>query len=202
MRAMTTNDGISSDDLMKKANEDRNKEQEPSPGNQSKAAYSEITTPEQDERRRGIAEGIISDLANQRNEIDSIKEVLKVISEQQNQLALLVNQQTQAINNLAPGNPQDPKLPQQGLNMENLSALGDVAEKIMGAWKSYKGDNQPVALIDQETINREMQAAFFDNLNTGKSINNFVKDALKRKATKEILKGTMEALGQDEHAPQ
>ncbi len=199
---MTTNDGISSDDLIKKTIEELDKSKEPSPGNQSKAAYSEITTPEEDDRKRSMAEGIISDLANQRNEIDSIKEVLKVLSEQQNQLATLINQQTQAINNLAPGNPQDPQSPKQGLNMENLSALGDVAEKIASVWKSYKGDNQPVALIDQETINREMQAAFFDNLNTGKSINNFVKDALKRKATKEILKGTMEALGQDEHAPQ
>lgn len=199
---MTTNDGISSDDLIKKSNEDWHKAQEPNPGNQSKAAYSAITTPQEDDRKRSMAEGIISDLANQRSEIDSIKEVLKVLSEQQNQLAVLINQQTQAINNLAPGNPQDPKLPQRGLNMENLEALGNVAEKVMGAWKSYKGDNNPVPLIDQETINREMQSAFFDNLNTGKSINNFVKDALKRKATKEILKGTMEALGQDEHAPQ
>lgn len=199
---MTTNDGISSDDLIKKTIEELDKSKEPSPGNQSKAAYSRITTPEEDDRKRSMAEGIISDLANQRNEIDSIKEVLKVLSEQQNQLATLINQQTQAINNLAPGNPEDPKSPQKGLNMENLTAISDVAEKLMGAWKSYKGDNQPVALIDQETINREMQAAFFDNLNTGKSINNFVKDALKRKATKEILKGTMEALGQDEHAPQ
>lgn len=199
---MTTNEGISSDDLIKKANEEWHKAQESSPGNQSKAAYSEITTPEEDNRKRSMAEGIISDLANQRNEIDSIKEVLKVILEQQKQFAVLVNQQTQAINNLAPGNSQDQQSQKQSLNMENLSAIGDVAEKIMGAWKTYKGDNSPVALIDQEMINKEMKDAFFDNLNTGKSINNFVKDALKRKATKEILKGTMEALGQDEHAPQ
>ena len=201
MRAMTTNEGISSDDLIKKANEEWHKEKEPS-RNYSLASKSAITTPEEDDRKRSMAEGIISDLANQRSEIDSIKEVMKVLSEQQNQLALLVNQQTQAINNLAPGNPQNPKTTQQGLNMDNLSALSDVAEKLMAAWKSYKGGDMPTPLIDQETINREMQSAFFDNLNTGKSINNFVKDALKKKATKEILKSTMETLGQDEHAPQ
>lgn len=198
---MSMSDGISSDDLIKKGNEEWRKVQEPSPGNQSKAAYSNITTPEEDNRKRNLAEGIISDLANQRSEIDSIKEAMKVLLEQQQQIVVLVNQQTQAINNLGGGNPQDQPLQQKGLNMENLSALGDVAEKLMGAWKSYKGDNTP-SLIDQETINREMQAAFFDNLNTGKSINNFVKDALKKKATKEVLKGTMEALGQDDHSPQ
>lgn len=199
---MSTNDGISSDDLIKKSNEDWHKSQESSPGDQSKAAYSAITTPEQDERKRSMAEGIISDLANQRADIDSLQEVIKILSEQQNQLAVVVNQLTQAINNLAPGNPQTPQSPEKGLNMENLAAVSDVVEKLMGAWKSYKGGDAPVALIDQETINREMQSAFFDNLNTGKSINNFVKDALKKKATKEILKSTMETLGQDEHAPQ
>ena len=197
---MSTNDGISSDDLIKKANEEWHKSQEPS-RDYSLASKSAITTPEQDERKRGIAEGIISDLANQRTEIDSIKEAMKVLLEQQQQMVVLINQQTQAMNNLCQGNPQNPTLPQQALNMDSLTAIGDVAEKLMGAWKSYKGDNAP-ALIDQDVINREMQAAFFDNLNTGKSINNFVKDALKKKATKEVLKGTMEALGQDEHAPQ
>lgn len=198
---MSTNDGISSDDLIKKANADWHKSQEPS-RDYSLASKSPITTPEQDDRKRSMAEGIISDLANQRADIDSLQQVIKVVSEQQSQLAIIVNQQTQAINQLAGVNPQNPKLPQQGLNMENLSAVSDVIEKLMSAWKSYKGENVPVALIDQETINREMQSAFFDNLNTGKSINNFVKDALKKKATKEILKSTMETLGQDEHAPQ
>ncbi|MEE9215751.1 MAG: hypothetical protein V3U54_13430 [Thermodesulfobacteriota bacterium] len=198
---MSTNDGISSDDLIKKSNEEWHKSQEPSK-DYSLASKSSITTPEQDERKRSMAEGIISDLANQRADIDSLQQVIKVVSEQQNQLAVVVNQLTQAINNLAPGNAQNPQSTEKGLNMDNLAALSDVAEKLMGAWKSYKGDNAPVALIDQETINREMQSAFFDNLNTGKSINNFVKDALKKKATKEILKSTMETLGQDEHAPQ
>jgi len=198
---MTTNDGISSDDLNKKANEEWKKSQEPS-RDYSQASKSSITSVDEDERKRNLAEGIISDLANQRNEIDSIKGVLKVISDQYNQLATMVNQQTQAINNLAGVNPQNKDLPKQGLNMENLAALSDVAEKLMSTWKSYKGDNQPMALIDQDVINKEMKEAFFDNLTTGKSINNFVKDALKRKATKEILKGTMQALGQDEHAPQ
>ena len=201
MRAMTTNEGISSDDLIKKANEDWHKGKEPS-RDYSLASQSKITTPDEDERKRSMAEGIISDLANQRNDIDSIKQVVEVSSQQINQIALRVNELTQVINQLAPGNQQNPELPKQGLNMDNLSALSEAAEKIISAWKTYKGGDNPAPLIDQETINREMQSAFFDNLNTGKSINNFVKDALKKKATKEILKSTMETLGQDEHAPQ
>lgn len=172
--------------------------------NTSKAAYSSITSPNEDEsKKRSMAEGIISDLANQRNEIDAIKQMIQVLSSQQTKLAEMVNQQTTVLNQLAQGTTAaNPQLPQQGLNMDALTAIGDVAEKFMTAYKSFKGDSNPPALIDQETINREMQAAFFDNLNTGKSINNFVKDALKKKATKEILSDTMQHLGQDDHSPQ
>jgi len=172
--------------------------------NTSKAAFSSITSPNEDEqKKRTMAEGIISDLANQRNEIDAIKQMIQVLSTQQQEIAKMVNQQTTILNQVAQGTTAaNPELPKQGLNMEALTAIGDVAEKFMTAWKSYKGDSNPPALIDQETINREMQSAFFDNLNTGKSINNFVKDALKKKATKEILSSTMEQLGKDEHAPE
>ncbi len=172
--------------------------------NTSKAAYSSITSPNEDnQKKRSMAEGIISDLANQRNEIDAIKQMIQVLSTQQTKLAEMVNQQTTVLNQLAQGTTAaNPELPKQALNMDALTAIGDVAEKFMTAYKSFKSDSNPPALIDQETINREMQAAFFHNLNTGKSINNFVKDALKKKATKEILTDTMQHLGQDDHSPQ
>jgi len=172
--------------------------------NTSKAAYSSITSPNEDNgKKRSMAESIISDLQNQRSEIDAIKQMIQVLSTQQQEIAKMVNQQTQVLNQLAQGTTAaNPQMPQQGVNMEALTAIGDVAEKFMAAYKSFKGDSNPPALIDQETINREMQTAFFDNLNTGKSINNFVKDALKKKATKEILTDTMQHLGQDDHSPQ
>lgn len=172
--------------------------------NTSKAAYSSITSPDQDNtKKRSLAEGIISDLANQRSEIDIIKQAVQVLVNQQVEFGSMLNQQTQILNQLAQGKPvTNSETPQQGLNMESLSAISDVAEKLMNVWKSYKGGDKMPALIDQETINKEMQSAFFDNLNTGKSINNFVKDALKKKATKEILSDTMQHLGQDDHSPQ
>ena len=201
---MSTNDGISSDDLNRRANEEWHKNQEKPSKDYSQAKYSNITTPTEDTRKKNIAEGIISDLANQRNEIDSIKEMLKVLLDQQNQLATMVNKITETINqSVQSSNAANSQIPsEKGLNLESLTAIGDVAEKVIGVWKTYKGGDGPAPLISQEIVNKEMTEAFFDNLNTGKSINNFVKDALKKKATKQIVNSTMEALGHDEHPPQ
>ncbi len=172
------------------------------PTNYSKAEYSNITTPEEDNKKRSMAESIISDLANQRNEIDSIKEMLKLLLDQQNQLATMVNQITTAINNPGQQGTTNPTLPNQGLNIESLEAIGNVAEKVMSVWKSYKGSDNITPLISQDTLNKEMTDAFFDNLNTGKSINKFVKDSLQRNVTKKVIKGAFESIGHDEHAPQ
>jgi len=173
------------------------------PINYSRASESSITTPEEDEtKKRSLAEGIISDLANQRQEIDVIKQAMQVIVTQLSENTKMVEQQTLILNQLATGGKITTEEVKQGLNLESLNALSDVAEKLMSVWKNYKGGDKMPALIDQDTINKEMQSAFFDNLNTGKSINNFVKDALKKKATKEILSDTMQHLGHDEHAPQ
>jgi len=148
------------------------------PINYSKASESSITTPEEDDtKKRSLAEGIISDLANQRQEIDAIKQTLQILANQQIEVNKMINNQTQILNQLSQGVAVTGTEAKQGLNMDSLSALSDVAEKLMGVWKSYKGGDKMPALIDQDTINKEMTSAFFDNLNTGKSINNFVKDA-------------------------
>jgi len=196
---MSTNDDAKSpEDLLKKY-----QEQEKS-RDYSQASKSSITSVGEDEqKKRGIAEGIISDLANQRSEIDVIKQAIQVLSSQQNEIAKMLNQQTQILNQLSQGTTAaNLQMPAQGMNLDSINALGEIAEKLANVWKTYKGGDSSPALIDQETINREMQSAFFDNLNTGKSINNFVKDALKKKATKEILSSTMEQLGKDDHSPQ
>jgi len=198
---MSTNDGISSDDLAKKANEDWKKSQEPSPGDQSKAAYSAITTPDQDERKRGIAEGIISDLGNQRIDIDSLKEVIKVISEQQNQLAILVNQQTQAINNIGQGKIQNTENPQQGLNMENLTALSDAAEKIISAWKSYKGTDMTQDNFTQQIVDRSKKEAF-ESLDIVSLINQKVKKNLVNDIASDVAGNVVKTSSDSSHAPQ
>ena len=59
------------DDIEMFNEENRQINQSISPGNQSQAKFSKIITNEED-KKRSIAEGIIQDLGNQRQEIDSL----------------------------------------------------------------------------------------------------------------------------------
>ena len=168
-----------------------------SPGDQSQAKHSSITTPDED-NKRSIAEGIIQELGNHTQEIDSIKEAVKVMADQINALTGAINQLVQGTTPQQPGTPQA-----NGLNMENISALGDLAEKAMSAWKIYKGDGQAAPqIIDQNFINEKMKQSFMDNLQTGEAITNFIKDSLKKKVTKEVINQSLADMGKDTHAPQ
>ena len=194
MRVIHMNDDI----------ENLNKENEKinnyvSPGNQSKAAFSNITTPDED-KRMSVAQGIIEDQARQSEDIDVIK---KTITEMGNR----VNQLTQVINQLVNGQSVQTQgataqTPQQGLNMESISQLGDLLEKGITAYKSFKGNSDaPQPLIDQNMINERMKQSFLDELDTGASITRFIKDSLKKKVTREVINTSFKDMGNAAHDP-
>ena len=52
-----------------------------------------------------------------------------------------------------------------------------------------------------------MKQTFFDNLETGESINNFIKNSLKKSVTKSVINTSLKDIGQSnntnaEHGPQ
>jgi len=183
-------------------NEQYRKDQIPDThGDYSQANNSKITHPDED-KKKSIAEGIIADLGNQRQDIDSIKQALTMIANQ-------INEQTQIINGLAQGTQVQTAQPPQGaapqLNMESLSALGDLLEKGIGAYKQLKGGPpSETPLISESFIKERMVKSFMDDLDTGTSITNFIKDSLKKKVTKEVINTTFRDMGNNEpsHAPQ
>lgn len=185
-------------DEINKINEQNRKFNDPSPGNQSRAAFSNIKTTEED-NRRSIAEGIIQDLGNQRQEIDSIKEMIKLLLDEQNGIKTALNQITQALNTTVKDGGQ---LPTKGLNMDTIAALGDLAEKGVEVYKTLKGTPAQTSLIDQDFINKRMVESFMDDLETGKSITTFIKDSLKKKVTREVINTSLADMGKDTHAPQ
>jgi len=188
------NDGI---DEINRINEDYRKDHSyKSPGDQSQWRKSAITSLEQDEKR-SMVEGILGDLENQRADIDSIKIGME-------QILQMVNTQTQLLNKLSQGQTGT-TVPQtnQPLNLEALSALGDLVEKGVSAYKQLKGGPTPTApLIDQDFINQRMIQSFKDDLDTGTSITNFIKDSLKKKVTREVINTSLSDMGKDAHAPQ
>ena len=176
-------------------NEENRKQNEAvSPGNQSRAAHSSIKSPDED-NRASMAQGIINDLGNQRADIDIILQTVQEMGKQ-------INQITQALNQLARG--VTPQTPEQGkVNMETISLIGDLFEKGAAAYKSFKGEPSTApALINQDFINKRMVESFMDDLDTGTSITNFIKDSLKKKVTKEVINKSLSDMGKpDTHAP-
>jgi len=154
-------------DDIERINEQNRKLNEPSEGNFSKAAFSHITTPQED-NKRSIAEGIIADLGNQRIDIDSIKQAIQMMSEQMNQL-------TTAFNNLGKGS--NPQAPTQALNMDSISAIGELVEKGAAAYKSLRGHDVVTDSFTQQ-ITDNAKAEAIESLNIVHLINKKVKGKL------------------------
>jgi len=188
-----------------KINEQYRKDQIPdTSGDHSQANNSRITHPDEDTKRSAV-EGIIAELGNHTVEIDGIKASINILSQQQTQIAEMLNQQTQAINNLAGGNVPQGSVqgqPAQGLNMESIAALGDVAEKLVGVYKNLKG-SPPAApsFIDPNYINDQVKASVMGNFEIGNALINNLKSKLVNKA---VTASVTEALKDtnDTHAPQ
>lgn len=137
---------------------------------------SPVTHPDEDNKKRSMVDGIIADLSNQRNDIDQIKSGME-------QLIQMINQQTQALNNLAPSANVQPSTtqaqPQQApINMEGLAALGDVAEKLVSAYKNLKGNPASIADPFTQQITDNAKAEAIESLNIVHLINKKVKGKL------------------------
>jgi len=178
------------DDIEKLNAENTRQNNYVSPGNFSKAATSSITTNEQ-ENKRSLAEGIISDLSNQRADIDSIKGAIQVLLQQ-------VEKITIALNNLAPGATQ--QTAEQGkINMETISSLGDVAEKLVSAYKNLKGNPAPTqSFLDQDYINEQVKKSVMGNFEIGDALVSNLKSKLINKAVSSSVSDALK----DTHAPQ
>jgi len=178
------------DDIERLNEENRRQNEAVSPGNQSKASSSSITTNEED-KHRSMAEGIISDLSNQRTDIDSIKQTLGVLLRQVEQITLVLNR-------LAPG--ATPETPEQGkINMETLSALGDLAEKAVTAYKNLKGSPAPTqSFLDQDYINEQVKKSVMGNFEIGDALVSNLKSKLINKAVSSSVSDALK----DTHAPQ
>ena len=86
-----------------------------------------------------------------------------------------------------------------------MAALSEALPQLLEVWKMIKGEpqNQEEPLISQSEIREKMKQTFYDNLETGESINNFIKNSLKKSVTKTIIQGALKDIGKEslEHGP-
>jgi len=187
------------DDIEKFNEENRKINDTVSPGNQSRSAFSHITTPEED-NKRSLAEGIIQDLGNQRQEIDSIKEMFKLMLDEQNAIKIKLNEITNVLNGTVQGS--DPQAKLQGLNMDSIAAIGELLEKGAAAYKSLRGNDSVVDSFTQQ-ITENAKAEAIESLNIVHLINKKVKGKLVQDIAGDIAGNVInDSNKENSHAPQ
>ena len=149
--------------------------------------------------KRSAVENLIQDVKTQRGDIDRLNQSVTYMADKLTQIAQIMDNQTKVLNTLSSGGGEVQGV--QDDKMAQLEHIGTLAEKVVGIWRSTKDPPAATALISQESIQAEMVSSYMDNLNTGKAINNFVKDALKKKVTREVVNSTLSELGKAEHGP-
>ena len=162
---------------IEKINEENRRLNKPSEGNQSRAAFSHVTTNEQDSKN-SMAENIILDLGNQRQDIDFLKETSKTMLDEMNLIKIALNEITEALNKTVQGTPQNPvSVTGQGLNLDNIKVIGELLEKGSQAWKNIKGNDKVVDSFTEE-ITKNAKAEAIESLNIVHLINKKVKGKL------------------------
>ena len=175
-----------------------------SEGDFSQAKNSSIRTNEED-KKLSMVEGIIADLSNQRIDIDATKQMLLAIVEEQNKTNTLLNQVVQSLNQGGQPNPQaaQGQPAQNPLNIENISMLGDMAEKVVGVWKTLKGNDTPIVDEFTKQITENAKSEAIESLNIVHLINKKVKGKLVQDIAGDIAGGVLnDTSKQDTHAPQ
>ena len=110
-----------------------------------------------------------------------------------------MNNLTNVVNGRAPQ-----EAPQVGDPMQKLELLGTILDKIGPLYQTFKQSqtpNAPAPLIDQDFINHRMVESFMEDLDTGKSISTFIKNSLKKTASKNIVNTALKDIGSDNDEP-
>jgi uncharacterized coiled-coil protein SlyX len=158
----------------------------------SKASESKINTPDEDTAKlRALSE--VLGVSQQREEIDKLNQSMTYLAQKMNEIALVVDKQSAIIQSGV--TPQ--AAPPQNDSMQKLEHLGTLAENLGPLLERIfpKHDvTQP--LIDNNIIQEKMKQTFFDNLETGESINNFIKNSLKKSVTKNVINTSLKDIGQ------
>ena len=154
----------------------------------SEAASSDITSTDEDKSKlKALSDSL--GVTQQREELDKLNTSVSNLAEKMGQIATILDNQSKIINNL------NPNATPQNNDVDKFTMIGNLIEKSGPLIDKLFPKNDSPALIDNETIAKEMKDTFFDNLDTGKSINKFIKDSLKKRVTKEIINTSLADIG-------
>ena len=112
-----------------------------------------------------------------------------------------MNNITQAVNTNVNHSTESPA---SGNPLEKIELISSLIDKLGPLYQIYKQSREPQSvapLIDQEFINKRMVDSFLSELDTGKDISTFIKNSLKKTATKNIVNTALKDIGQDTTEP-
>lgn len=135
--------------------------------------------------------------------INRINERIDELNQSQNSLIGKMSEMIQGMNNISSainGNKQgsigpDVSTSDPMAKMELISGLLSKAGEFYSIYKQNQTPTNQPALIDQEFINKRMVESFMEDLDTGKSISTFIKNSLKKTATKSIVNTALKDIG-------
>ena len=163
----------------------------------SEASDSKITSTDEDKAKlKALSEAL--GVTQQREELDKLNTSVTYLAEKMGQMATILDNQSKILNNL------NPNATPQNDNMDKFTMIGNLIEKSGPLLDKLFPKSDSPALIDNETIHKKMRDTFFDNLDTGESINKFIKDSLKKRVTKDIINTSLADIGKSnivEHGP-
>ncbi len=144
---------------------------------------------------------MVDDVKQQRQEIDKLNQSMTYLAEKTQEIAAATDKIIKLINGgqirQEGGAPYAP--PQE--QAANIQMLGNLAEQLAPIWKMIRGNQEgPAPLIDQNMINEKMKESFMGNLETGESINKFIKDSLKKSVTRTIINSSLKDIGNSNNA--
>jgi len=157
----------------------------------SEAASSDITSTDEDQSKLKALSEMLG-VTQQREEIDKLNTSVTYLAEKMAEIAKILDGQSKILNSL---NPNAIPLTPQNETMDKFTLIGNLIEKSGPLIDKLFPKNDSPALIDNETIHKKMRDTFFDNLDTGESINKFIKDSLKKRVTKDIINTSLADIG-------
>ena len=130
------------------------------------------------------------DMKSQREDINRLNQSMEYVGDKMGQMAKSQDEMIKVVNQLSKGG----NIPQDGVKGQ-LSELLDskMGEKLID--RIFPDNTAQAPLIDQNTINEKMKASFLSNLETGESINEFIKNAMKKSVTKTIINTSLKDIG-------
>jgi len=158
----------------------------------SEAPSSDITSTDEDQAKlKALSEAL--GVTQQREEIDKLNTSVNYVVEKLGEFGKILDGQSKILNSLNPN--ATPNAAPQNDQMDKFTLIGNIIEKSGPLLDKLFPKNQTSSLIDQDTINKKMVENFYDNLDTGESINKFIKESLKKRVTKDIINTSLADIG-------